>query len=114
MYRSMLAFALFVILSGMAWGQYPFEWHSSRTNAGPVTNLGRYHGFGYGPGYHNVYSRPSATRWYSRPPIAKPGIDITGSESRRLDPSRVDLSRYQSILYPSPSTAVSARSNSLR
>jgi hypothetical protein len=100
----MLAFALVVAFSGVGWGQYPFGLHSSRTNEGPLTNLGRYHGIGYGPGYHNSYSRPSATRWFHREAAPKPYAEL----------SRVPSYPTASRLHQSPSTIDVPRRNTLR
>lgn len=71
MSRTMLAMIPLLALSGcFAWGetaqgQFPYETHA------PLTNFARYHGFGYGPGYHNPAPRSAshaATR--SGPPLA--------------------------------------------
>lgn len=59
MSRTLLAFALLILLGhGVAWAQFPYESHT------PLTNFGRYHGMGVGPGYHN----PTARRTAVRPP----------------------------------------------
>jgi hypothetical protein len=108
MFRSMLAFVLLFVFSGVACGQYPFGLHSSRTNEGPLTNLGRYHGIGYGPGYHNSYSRPSAMRWFPRE---------TGPKSypkSSMELSRVPSSPSAGRLHQSPSTVNAPRWDPLR
>jgi len=104
MFRSMLAFVLLFVCSGVAWGQYPFGLHSSRTNEGPLTNLGRYHGIGYGPGYHNSYSRPSAMRWFHRETEPKSYVELSRA------PSSLPAGR----LHQSPSTVHAPRWNPLR
>jgi hypothetical protein len=71
MSRMMLALIPLLVLSGcLAWGetaqgQFPYEAHA------PLANFARYHGFGYGPGYHNPVPRSAsqgATR--SGPPLS--------------------------------------------
>ncbi len=61
MSRTLLAFALLILLgNGVAWAQFPYESHA------PLTNFGRYHGIGFGPGYHNPTARRSAVRTPAR------------------------------------------------
>jgi hypothetical protein len=104
MFRSMLAFALVFVFSGVAWGQYPFGPHSSRPLEGPLTNLGRYHGIGYGPGYHNSYLRPAAWRWFHRETEPKSYVEL----------SRDRVSLPAGHLHQSPSTIPIPRWNPFR
>lgn len=61
MTRTLLAFALLILVcDGAAWAQFPYESHT------PMTNFGRYHGIGFGPGYHNPTVRRTAVRTPAR------------------------------------------------
>lgn len=58
MFRLMLALTLLCVLSGRSNGEFPFDSLLHRTHAKPWTDLGRYHGLGYGPGYHHFSPTP--------------------------------------------------------
>jgi len=61
MSRTLLAFALLILLcDGVAWAQFPYD---SPTH---ITNFGRYHGIGFGPGYHNPTVRRTVVRTPAR------------------------------------------------
>jgi hypothetical protein len=66
MYRLMTALFLLFLLSEIAKGEFPFDSISNRAFAKPLTDFGRYHGVGYGPGYHSHYPTVAAQAGLSR------------------------------------------------
>jgi len=62
MVRSMLAFAMLFLMMGAVWGQYPFDGHSVHWHSKSSTDFGRYHGIGFGAGYHNPVSQSTGPR----------------------------------------------------